>query len=307
VGSNPTPAAVRIHSRSSAAASVVRPYASSVRVERHETEEARWEVARREPPAELRPYLLGSPEGWTQVRGQPNSLREAPFPGVPFIINLGTPWEIEDPGTGAEQRDSFVAGLHAAPTIVRAASCWSCIELRLTPLGAHRFLGLPMHELANRTVELEDLLPRVGELTTRLRETHSWVERFDLVEGFLARRLANSVPSSPGVEWSWHRLRSTGGGAPISELATELGWSHRRLIARFREQIGLAPKTVARVLRFDRAVAALGSPTSRGLAEIALDCGYFDQAHLNRDFRELAGTTPTVFLRSQLDSGGIAA
>jgi transcriptional regulator GlxA family with amidase domain len=109
------------------------------------------------------------------------------------------------------------------------------------------------------------------------------------------------------VAWSWHRLRRTGGRASIGELAAELGWSHRRLIARFREQIGLAPKTVARVLRFDRAVATLGGSTCRGLAEIARDCGYFDQAHLNRDFRELAGTTPSLFLRSRLDSGGIAA
>jgi AraC-like DNA-binding protein len=282
-------------------------YASSVQVERHETEEARWEVARREPRADLRPFLLGRPEGWEQVRGEPSSLREVPFPGVPLILNFGTPWEIEDPGTRPERRDSFVAGMHAAPTITRGASSWACMELRLTPLGAHQFLGWPMHELANRTVELVDLLPRAGELATRLREAHSWAERLDLVDAFLARRLAESVPPSPGVEWSWHRLRRTGGRAPISELATELGWSHRRLIARFREQIGLAPKTVARVLRFDRAVAALGSTTSRGLAEIAFDCGYFDQAHLNRDFRELAGTTPTVFLRSKRDSGGIAA
>jgi AraC-like DNA-binding protein len=262
---------------------------------------------RREPRPGLRPYLLGAPEGWTQVRGEPRSLREVPFPGVPLILNLGPPWEIDDPRKRPERRDSFVAGMHAAPTIVRAAPSWACIELRLTPLGAHRFLGLPMHELANVTVELEDLIPRAGELTTRLREAHSWPERFDLVEAFLAQRLTDSLPPSPGVEWSWHRLRRTGGRASIGELAAELGWSHRRLIARFREQIGLAPKTVARVLRFDRAVAALGSSASRGLAEIAYDCGYFDQAHLNRDFRELAGTTPTVFLRSKLDSGGVAA
>lgn len=278
-----------------------------MRVERQETGEARWEVVRREPRPELRPYLLGAPEGWTQVWGRASSLREVPFPGVPLILNLGRSWEIEDPGERPEPRDSFVAGMHAAPTIVRAAPSWACIEVRLSPLGAHRFLGLPMHELANRTVELEDLLSRADELTMRLREARSWAERFDLVEAFLARRLADSVPPSPEVEWSWHRLRRTGGRASIGVLAAELGWSHRRLIARFREQIGLAPKTVARVLRFDRAVAALGSSTPRGLAEIAVDCGYFDQAHLNRDFRELAGTTPTAFLRSHLDSGGIAA
>jgi AraC-like DNA-binding protein len=278
-----------------------------VRIERHETDAAAWEVARRAPRAELGPFLLGGHEGWAQLRGEVRSLREVPFPGVPLILNLGAPWEIEDPGAGSERRDSFVAGLHAAPTIVRAASSgWACIELRLTPLGARRVLGLPMHELANRSVELEELMPGAGELTARLRDARTWPERFDLVESFLVRRLADSLPPSPGVEWSWHRLRRSGGRASIGDLASELGWSHRRLIARFREQIGLAPKAAARVLRFDRAVAALGSPAAGGLAEVALECGYFDQAHLNRDFRELAGTTPTAFLRSRLASGGTA-
>jgi AraC-like DNA-binding protein len=276
-------------------------------VERHETEAARWEVARRELRADLRPYVLGAPEGWTQARGEPLALREVPFPGVPVIFNLGPPWEVEDPGAPPERRDSFVAGMHAAPSIVGGDSSWACIEVRLTPLGAYRFLGMPMHELASRTVELRDLLPWTGELTTRLREAQSWAARFDLVEAFLARRLADSVPSSPGVEWSWHRLNRTGGRVPINRLAAELGWSHRRLISGFREQIGLAPKTAARVLRFDRAIAALGSSRSQALADVALHCGYFDQAHLNRDFRELAGTSPTAFLNARLDSGGIAA
>src|SRR5262249_42838854 len=97
------------------------------------------------------------------------------------------------------------------------------------------------------------------------------------------------------------------GRAPIGELAEELGWSHRRLIARFRDHIGLTPKTLARVIRFDRAVRRLHASQPENLAELAFDCGYFDQAHLNRDFREFAGTSPTAFIAARLDSGGIAA
>jgi AraC-like DNA-binding protein len=275
-----------------------------VEVERRETENASWTVARRAPSPALRPYLLGAVEGWEQAHGPTGLLREVPFPGVPLILGLGGTWEIEDPGTPRRRRDSFIAGMHAAPSLVEGPPSWSCIELRLTPLGAHRLLGLAMHELTNRTVELEDVLPRVEELTARLRDTSSWADRFDLVEAFLTRRLADSVVPSPAVEWSWQRLRQSGGRAPIGALASELGWSHRRLIARFREAIGLAPKTAARVLRFDRAVTALRA-SPNGLAEIAFECGYFDQAHLNRDFRELAGTTPTAFLGSQRESGAV--
>jgi AraC-like DNA-binding protein len=278
-----------------------------VHVETYETERGRWQVARHRPPAALRPYLDGVLEGWSQTAGAGSCLREVPFPGIPLILNLGEPWQVEDPGgCGRKERDSFVAGLHTAAALVHGAGVASCIEFRLTPLGARRVLGVPMHELANLTVPLEELVPEAPVLTGRLRETPSWATRFALVELFLARRLADSAAPTPGVTWSWQRLLRTGGRIPISALAEELGWSPRRLIARFREQIGLAPKTAARVIRFDRAVSGIRTSGAQGLAELALDCGYFDQAHLNRDFRELAGTTPTAFAASRLASGGIA-
>ena len=141
-----------------------------------------------------------------------------------------------------------------------------------------------------------------------MRDAAAWQERFDLVESFLLRRLAGSASPAPEVEWSWQRLRRSGGRASIGELAAELGWSHRRLIARFREHIGLAPKAAARVLRFDRAVArARVAGGSAGRPRSPSDCGYYDQAHLNRDFRELAGTTPGAFLRARGASGAVAA
>ena len=261
---------------------------------------------RHQPSPPLRPALLGPIEGWAQTGGSCARLREVPFPGVPLVFGLETAWRIEGP-EGAGDEESFVAGLHAAPTFVQPrAGSWSCIELRLTPVAAHRVLGIPMHELTNRTVALADVVPETRELTDRLRDAKSWPARFALVEEFLVRRLADAPAPLREAEWSWHELRRTAGTAPIAALADDLGWSHRRLIACFREQIGLAPKAAARVLRFDRAARALRAP-ERGLAEVAYECGYFDQAHMNRDFRAFSGTTPTAFRASLLASGGIAA
>lgn len=262
-------------------------------------------IERRFPSGSLRPFLLAPIEGWEQVSATQTQLREVPFPGVPLILGLETAWDIDGP-TGSTRVSSFVAGLHAAPTLVRpVAASWSCIELRLTPIAAHRILGLPMHELANRTVGLADIAPGADELVERLRDV-PWPERFDLVERFLLRRLDAAQKPTPGVEWSWRELSRTDGRAAIAEIAAELGWSHRRLIARFREQIGLAPKAVGRVMRFDRAVQALKSAAA-GLSEVAYECGYYDQAHMNRDFRELGGTTPDSFRSALLESGGVAA
>jgi AraC-like DNA-binding protein len=259
-------------------------------VERHEAADVRWEVARRVPSPALRSVLAQALEGWTREGSAESAFRELPFPGVPLIFNLGAPWTID----GDPRFDSFVAGLHTTPTSVGGARAFSCVELRLGPIGARRLLGRPMHELANLTVPIDELMPGADELSGRLHDARSWDERFDLVEAFLARRLDRAAAPPPEVEWAWLQLRRSSGRVPIASLADELQWSPRRLIARFREHVGLAPKTAARVIRFDRAVASLRSGLPA--AQVAADCGYADQAHLNREFRELAGTTPVQLL-----------
>ena len=85
-------------------------------------------------------------------------------------------------------------------------------------------------------------------------------------------------------------------------LTAELGVSRQYLATRFRDEVGLPPKTVARIVGFQRAIGLLGADHAH-LKRIAHDCGYYDQAHLNRDFRELAGSTPTEFLARRLPDG----
>ncbi len=87
---------------------------------------------------------------------------------------------------------------------------------------------------------------------------------------------------------------------PVAGLADEVGWSARHLTARFRAETGLRPKEAARVIRFDRARRRL-SPTGRSLADLAAETGYFDQAHLAREFRTLAGCSPTAWLAEEFD------
>ena len=101
---------------------------------------------------------------------------------------------------------------------------------------------------------------------------------------------------APEVGYAWDRLTETGGSLRIEPLAREIGWSRRHLADRFRSEIGLAPKTAARVIRFERACERLLTPSRPPLAQVAADGGYVDQAHLARDFRELAGITATRWL-----------
>ena len=85
----------------------------------------------------------------------------------------------------------------------------------------------------------------------------------------------------------------SGGRVAIAGLARELGWSHRRLIARFRDQVGLAPKRVSRIVRFERTLQAIAAEPGGQLARVAAACGFADQAHLAREVADLASLTPT--------------
>lgn len=127
----------------------------------------------------------------------------------------------------------------------------ACVDLKLSPLGAYTVLGLPLRELAGRVIGLEDLFGAAGRaLAERVREAPDWDGRFDLIEVFLARRAAASPAPRPAAAYAWARLSATDGRLAVGQLAAELGCSRRYLAATFNEQVGLPPKTVARLLRF---------------------------------------------------------
>src|SRR5262249_34716066 len=123
---------------------------------------------------------------------------------------------------------------------------------------------------------------------------------FALIDAFLARRMLAAPRTPAGVEHAWSELMRSHGTVSVSRLVEDTGWSRRHLSARFREHVGVTPKGFGRILRFQRAARELVRPDGASLAEIALDCGYYDQAHLNRDFREFAGRTPTELMARRL-------
>jgi AraC-like DNA-binding protein len=100
------------------------------------------------------------------------------------------------------------------------------------------------------------------------------------------------------VAYAFTRLLRAGGDLPVGELAGEVGGSARHLTNRFRDEVGLRPKEAARVVRFDRVRRRL-APGVR-LADLAADAGYFDQAHLNREFRALAGCSPSAWMADEI-------
>jgi AraC-like DNA-binding protein len=277
---------------------------SAVTVARHDSPLGRWEMASRDADPRLRGHVRDY-VGYVEVTPRPLRRREVASADITLIISLGPTIEVFDAAGKGDPWTSFVAGLWDAPAFTEHAGHQHGIEVRLTPLGAHLLLGVPMHHLANQVVGLGDLLGHEGDrLVERLYEAPGWAARFELLDAALLARLAAARAPSPRVAWAFARLRETHGAIAVGALAGELGWSRRHLAAQFREWVGLPPKVLARILRFDRVVELLRHEDPERWAEVAYGCGYYDQAHFNRDFRQFAGATPTAFLASRLPDGG---
>lgn len=234
--------------------------------------------------------------GFEETTAEPRRRREGPGADVVVVLSFGHEWQID----GA-RHTSFVGGMHDRQVETEHAGRSHGIQLDLPPPAAYGLFGMPLHTLANRTVALGDVLGRDGdELVERLAEAPGWGERFAMLDAVLAGRLEGARTASAGVVWAYERLRTTHGRVRVADLARELGWSRKRLAERFHEQVGVPPKTVARMLRFERAVA-LAEAGGRGWAEIAFACGYYDQSHLVNEFRAIAGRTPGEFEREPVE------
>lgn len=268
-----------------------------------DTELGRWRLAAWEPPA-------GSPldravAGVWDFDGIVTAPRERVFPngGVELLLQLDDRYRDIGPAGAALTPTTCVAGVHTRSFVIEAPPrpC-RVIGIRLHPPAAWALLGHPMSELADSTTDLELLLGRrVTELAERCHGVADGVRRVRLVVAWLAERLFDDRAAravDPAVRHVAESIARTGGRAPIGPLRHETGVAAAPLAERFRREVGVTPKRYARIHRFRRALALLGTPSPR-LSEVALSAGYYDQPHMNADFRRMAGLTPGEYLRSR--------
>ncbi len=255
------------------------------------------------PAAPLRPFIAGY-GGFRREGFAPGSHLGLPSRHVTVIISLGRPIDIAampDPRQQAGAFMAFVGGLHATAVTVRHDGNQYGLHLYATPLGVRTLFGLPAAALASSVVALRDVMgPRADELTERLRAAPSWEQRFGIVDDVFTPNVAAAASPAGDLAWAWRRLVASNGNVPVSQLADEAGSSRRHFGERFRAELGLTPKTAARVLRFERACTLLHHSERPSVAQVAAACGYYDQAHLAREWNAMAGCAPGAWIREEL-------
>jgi AraC-like DNA-binding protein len=271
----------------------------------HESGYGRWTLLRRAPPPWLRPHVTGI-QGYVEEGSAPVVRKELPSGIVPLILVFGPGFNLHDDEAPRMRplARSFVAGLTDRHALVGSVGQALCMQVDFTPLGARRFLGVELGALVGG---IHDLAAIVGasadRLEERLHDAPDWPQRFSIVESLLAERLSRHGAGHRLVEAAWVEIERRRGNIRVGDLAARLDCSRKHLVALFRREIGLPPKTFARILRFESAVDAMRQGRFRSLADLAFACGYADQAHFTRDFSQFAGEPPLQLLAQMLPDG----
>ena len=242
---------------------------------------------------------------WLISGGQsPRRERILPSGTIELVINLLQDQIRIDKTMHSARVQTFsgavLSGTYAAAFEIDAMQHAAMMGVHFRPAGAFAVLGVPSTEFTDAHVDVAAVWGdgAARELRERLCAATTHRARFRYLEGVLLKRLGTSRRLHPVVPFALRCFGPDGSGAPVRDVARRSGLSHRRLLTIFRSQVGLAPKQFCRILRFQHAHLVAQRTGRVNWAEVALTCGFYDQAHLTHDFRRLSGLTPTQYERA---------
>ena len=211
---------------------------------------------------------------------------------VELVLHYGgTFWRHLPAEPPIRQPASLIVGQMVAPVVLAPEGYSGVAAIRLRPAAVRTVLGCPAHAIAGRFVDLDAVCGPTRELRDRLAGAGGDAERIRLLAAWLRRMVRRTT--RPQLDAAVAAIVTSGGRASIDRVAEITGLGLRRIERQFHEEVGLGPKTFARIVRLQAALARIRE--GRRLSEVAIDCGYYDQAHMARDFRQLAALSPSVW------------
>lgn len=221
--------------------------------------------------------------------------------GYPAGVHRGLPTTLLTFIVQLDQPRAFVAGLRTSAVLLPHRGFHHGIAIELTLRGARALLGAPAGALTEQVAELSDLVgPQAHDLSERLAACGSWEPRFALLDRVLLSMLKTKREPHPEIVRACELLTVQVDGLSVEALAQHAGFSRRHFSEVFQREVGLPPRQLRRVVRFERSRYLLRSPQRRSLSQIAVDSGYFDHAHLLHEWRALAGCRPDQWLAEEL-------
>ena len=214
--------------------------------------------------------------------------RVLPTASVDLIIRLDS----------GRTSDSGMHGPRTRSVVIRTSSRYELLGVHFKLGGALPFLRFPVGELQNIGVCLDDLWGErnAQRLLSELHDVSGAQRKFQVLEQWLTQLGRDRLQRHPAVTFAM-RAFCSGSFGSAADVAVKIGYSQRRFIELFRNEVGLRPKQFHRLYRFRSVIGAVQGKTQVDWTDIGLSAGYFDQAHLIHDFREFSDLTPAQYLK----------
>jgi len=194
---------------------------------------------------------------------------------------------------GRPQPRAFVVGQMDQAIRIEPARSIDAIGVRLQPWAAHAFFGLPADELTGSFPELESV---AGKWARELsQEVGNSAEPLERARVLVERRIRDCATPDVSARRAVERILRGRGKGRVEDWAEDSGISFRHWERRFLQAVGVSPKVFARIIRFQELISAYRREDWRSWADLALDCGFYDQSHMSNEFRRFAGVAPTEF------------
>lgn len=262
-------------------------------------------------PMLFRTYAPSMPVGglvdtlWLLADVPPHRMeRILPSGTIELVINLiENEIRIYDPvriDSCRKYSGAVVSGAYSRCFAIDSREHAAIMGVHFKPGGAYSVLGLPIVELADTHIDLAALWGgRANELRERLCAAPTPPEKFHLLEKALLARLTQAPERhfAPGA--ALKSFRRADYAAPVRDIVRGMGLSQRRFIEVFAAEVGMTPKLYCRVRRFQRALALASETGAPDWADLAAECGYFDQSHMIHDFQEFSGLSPLDYVRQR--------
>ena len=255
------------------------------------------------PPS---PRFAGTVERYWILEGAGAGAPAAILPDgrVELVFHYGATFRRHHSNARVERQPrALLAGPSLAPVVVSHDGLAGVAAIRLRPAAARALLHFPIRDVTDRIVDLEAIFPGARRLREQLASACDDAGRLQRLEDWL--RDIELAPLDREVAFAVDTIVHTGGRVTVDLLARRSGVGRRQLERAFLRDVGLPPKSFARLTRLHTALRLVRGGDA--LADAAAACGYYDQAHMTLDFRHLAATSPEAWRRHGGELGPLFA
>jgi AraC-like DNA-binding protein len=254
------------------------------------------------PDERLAPYVKCY---WSLTNEAQNASRERVFPDgcIELIFNTADLMRKYDSATSFHiQPRSFIHGQLTKYIEIEPTGETKIFSARFQPGGLQRFIDFEAGELTGITKSIAEIWGDAGKaLEKEIIASASDTDKIKIIERFLTARLDLSKKHDTDAEYCVNQIVETNGSASIAEIAARLHIGKRQLERKFVTAVGLPPKMLARILRFQHTLQLIENHEFISFTQVAYDGGFYDQAHFIKDFRQFTGLNPKKYFSENLE------